>query len=107
MPGEEGREPASSDRIGMEGKCHLSPGKSGEALRKRLGVKKAPEMLFNFRGRKRMEGDHDTLSDPRVTRLFLRAMLRLQLNGASASPTWTEQYLVHFGHLGIRTQGKS
>lgn len=46
-PGEEGREPESSDRIDMEGKFHLSPGKSGETLGKRWGVKKAPEMLFD------------------------------------------------------------
>lgn len=60
-PGEQGRESASLDRTGMEGKCHLFSGKSGEALRKRWGVKKAPEMLLDFRGRKRMVGDHDNV----------------------------------------------
>ena len=54
----------SSDRVGMEGKCPLFSSQSGEALRKMWGVQKTSEMLPDFSGRKSVERDPDSESEP-------------------------------------------
>lgn len=64
----------------MEGKCHASSSKSGEALRKNRGVKKASEMLLDFSGRKNLEKGLDAVSESTTERPF-SVTLRLQLKG--------------------------
>lgn len=68
------------------------------SFKKEMGVKKASEMLLDLSGKKCLE--RDLVSEPAIRGLS-RGKLRLKLNGASESPTWTDQSLVRFDHYGI------
>lgn len=80
----------------MAGKCHPSASTSGDALRK-VGVKKASELLLDFRGRKSFQWDLDTVSEPTIN----NAPEGHAEIANGASPSGTNQSLVHFHHHGI------